>query len=65
MLHIPITGVVLISASDNRTKKIKAQALVPFEISGGNFEHICITVTGMIADRILGAVFFQYVSSNY
>jgi hypothetical protein len=37
MLHIPITGAVLISAWDNRAKKIKTQALVPFEKSGGYF----------------------------
>jgi len=37
MLHIPIMGAVLISVWDNRTKKIKTQALVPFEMSGGYF----------------------------
>jgi len=57
MLHIPITGAVLISASGNRTKKIKTQALVPSEMSGGNFEHTCIVAPGMIADCILGADF--------
>jgi len=49
MLHIPITGAVLISAWGNRTKKIKTQALVPFETSGGYFEHICIIAPGMRA----------------
>jgi hypothetical protein len=42
-----------ISASGIRTKKIKTQPLVPFEMSGGNFGHICITAPGMIADCIL------------
>jgi len=57
MLHIPITGAVLISAWVNRTKKIKTQALVPFEMSGGYFGHSCIIAPGMIADCILGAEF--------
>jgi hypothetical protein len=57
MLYIPITGAVSISASSNRTKKIKTQALVPFEISGGNFEHVCIIAPSMIAECILGADF--------
>jgi hypothetical protein len=55
MLHIPITGAVLISAWGNRTNKIKTQALVPFEMSGGYFEHNCIIAPGMIADCILVA----------
>jgi hypothetical protein len=59
MLHIPITGAVLISAWGNRTKKIKTQALVPFEMSGGYFEHNCIIAPGMIADCILGADFLN------
>jgi hypothetical protein len=39
MLHIPITGAVLISAWGNHTKKIKTQALVQFEMSVSYFEH--------------------------
>jgi hypothetical protein len=42
MLHIPITGAVLISACRNRTKKIKTQALVPFEMSGGYLSTIVL-----------------------
>jgi hypothetical protein len=59
MLQIPITGAVLISAWGNRTKKIKTQALIPFEMSGGCFEHNCIIAPGMIADCILGADFLE------
>jgi hypothetical protein len=59
MLHIPITGTVFISASGNRTKKIKTHALVPFEMSGGNFEQICIIAPGIIADCILGSDFLN------
>ena len=59
MLHIPITGAVLTSTSGNRTNKIKTQALVLFEIRGGNFEHTCIVASGMIADWILGADFLN------
>jgi hypothetical protein len=36
MLHIQITGAVLISAWGNR---IKTQAVVPFEMSGGYSER--------------------------
>jgi hypothetical protein len=57
MLHIPITWAVLISAWGNRTKKIKTQALVPFEMSGGYFEQKCIIALGLIADCILGGDF--------
>jgi hypothetical protein len=59
MLHIPITGAVLILAWGNRVKKIKTQALVPFEMSGGYIEHNCIIALGMIADCILGADFLD------
>ena len=59
VLHILITGAVLISVSGNRTKKIKTQALVLFEMSGGNFEHICIVAPGIIADCVLGADFLN------
>jgi len=55
MLRIPITGAVLISAWGNRTKKIKTQALVPFEMSGGYFEHNCNIAPGVIAYCTLGA----------
>jgi hypothetical protein len=55
MLYIPITGAVLISAWGNCTNKIKTQALVPFEMIGGNFEHIYMISSGNIADCILGA----------
>jgi len=37
MLQIPIMGAILISAWDNRTTKIKTQALVSFEMSGCYF----------------------------
>jgi hypothetical protein len=57
MLHIPITGAVLILAWGNRTKKIKTQALVPFEMSVGYFEHICIIAPGKIVNCILDADF--------
>jgi hypothetical protein len=39
----------------NRTKKIKTQAVVPFEGSGGYFESISIIAPGIITDCILGA----------
>ena len=42
MLHIPIMNAILILAWGNCTKKIKSQALVPFEMSSSYFEHICI-----------------------
>jgi hypothetical protein len=64
MLHIPITGAVLISAWDNRTKKIKTEALVPSEISCGYFEHNCIIAPGVIADCILGAKFLAKFQVN-
>jgi len=59
IIHIPITGAVLISAWGNRTKKIKTQGLVPFEMSGGYFGQNCIIAPGMIADCILGADFLD------
>jgi hypothetical protein len=58
MLHIPITGAVLISYWGNRTKKIKTRSLVPFEMSGRCLEHSCIIAPGMKADCILGADVF-------
>jgi hypothetical protein len=42
ILQIQVTDAVLISAWCNRIKKIKTQALVPFEISGGYFERISV-----------------------
>jgi hypothetical protein len=59
VLHIPITGAVLVSAWGNRTKKIKLQALIPFTMSGNNFEHNCLIAPGMIADCIIGADFLD------
>jgi hypothetical protein len=59
-------GPVLISAWSNRTKKVKTQALLPFEISGGYFERISVIAPGMIADCILGPDFldeFQVIIS--
>jgi len=57
ILQIHVTGAVLISAWGNSTKKINSQALVPFEIRGGYFEHISIIAPGMIAYCILGVNF--------
>jgi len=59
MLHIPITGAVLISAWGSRTKKIKTLTLVRFEMSFGYFEHICIIAPGMIVDCILDVDFLD------
>jgi hypothetical protein len=59
MLHITITGAVLITAWGNCTKKIKTQTLIPFEMSGSYFEHNYIVAPGMIADCILGADFLD------
>ena len=59
MLHISITGAVSISAWGSHTKKIKTQALVPFEMSGSYFEHNSIIAPGMIADCILRADFLD------
>jgi hypothetical protein len=64
--QIHVTGAFLISAWSNRTKKIKTQALLPFEISGGYFERISMIAPGMIADCILGPDFldeFQVIDS--
>lgn len=59
MLHIPITGAILISVWSNCTKKTETQAVVPFEMIGGYFEH-----TFIIADCILGADFLDKFQVN-
>ena len=59
MLHILTMSIVSILVWGNRTKKIKTQALVPFEMSSGYFEHIYITAPGMIADCILRVDFLD------
>ena len=59
ILQILVTGAVFISAWCNRIKKIKTQALLPFEINGGYFERINIIAPGMIADCILGPDFLD------
>jgi hypothetical protein len=59
ILHKSITGIVLISAWCNRTKKFKTHTLVSFEMSGGCFGHISMIAAGMIADCILGADFLD------
>jgi hypothetical protein len=65
MFHIPITGAILISAWGNRTKEIKTQALVAFEISGYYFEKECTIAPGMLVDCSLGGGHSGWVSSNY
>jgi hypothetical protein len=55
VLLILITVSVLISAWGNRTKKLKTQALVPFEMSGVYLEQKCIRTPDIIADCNLGA----------
>lgn len=50
IIHIPITGTVLISAWGNRTKKCKTKDVVSFEMRGECFGHISMIAPDMIAD---------------
>lgn len=59
ILHVPVINGVLISAWRTRSKKIKRQALIKFQVEKDNYEQVFMVAPNLLTHVILGANFLN------
>ena len=57
--QLPVVNRALIIAFGNRTKRIKRQALIEFQIDGVRYEHVFMIAPNLVPDAILGINFLK------
>jgi len=57
--QLPVVNGALITAFGRRTKRIKRQALIAFEMGGFSYEHVFMIVPNLVPDAILGINFLK------
>jgi predicted aspartyl protease len=57
--QLPVVNRALITAFGSRTKRIKRQALIEFEIDGVSYEQVFMIAPNLVPDAILGINFLK------
>lgn len=57
--QLPVVNGALITAFGSRTKRIKRQALIEFEIDGVSYEQVFMIAPDLVPDAILGINFLK------